>query len=58
METLLKMHNIEKYYGSVKALDGAFLEVKREKCMHCWIPTMFNVKLWYNKDNIDQLNSR
>lgn len=29
METLLKMHNIEKYYGSVKALDGAFLEVQK-----------------------------
>ena len=28
MGTLLKMQAIEKYYGSVKALDGAFLEVQ------------------------------
>lgn len=28
MGTLLKMQAIEKYYGPVKALDGAFLEVE------------------------------
>ena len=29
MANLLEMHGIEKYYGSVKAVDGAFLDVQK-----------------------------
>ena len=29
MDNILQMHDIDKYYDTVKAVDGAFLEVQK-----------------------------